>query len=66
MGRRLLVTALYSAYPGLADCLLSAIGMLTVKNNIVFAAAPAMSHQREGIMDTAWIAMPHHIKISPM
>ena len=43
MGKSILVAFLYSINPSLRDCLLSAIGMLTARNNIVFATAPTIA-----------------------
>lgn len=41
IGSSILICFLYSAKPSLRDWRLYAIGMLTAKNSIVFATAPA-------------------------
>ena len=43
----------------------SAMGMLTIKNIIVFTAAPASRAYRAGAAGIRDNPIPHHIRISP-
>ena len=65
IGSSILVCFLYSAKPSLRDWRLYAIGMLTAKNSIVFATAPATRYHALSAAQTTDKPTPHHIRISP-